>query len=181
MFLFGLMMTLVVLMCAGMFSATRLWFLDHWRRAHDLAREELSGFASARDGEFRLGDEVPDAGSAAVEIAGCVCHAAFHFRWVETRSREKRATKCLLVTKTIAADLRDYWTDRYDPASFVAMLPPKGRKPAFNVKATPFGLTFRAGPRMPLDELADAVAKHLELYVQQIDEANRPVPRIYRS
>lgn len=180
MLLLVVMLGLVLLLSGAMFASARLWFLDHWRRAHDIAREELAGFARARDGEFWLGEEVPDAGSAAVQIAGCVCYAAFHFRWVEARARPKRATKCLLVTKTIAADLTDLWTERLDPHRFVKTLP-RSRKPQFIVKATSYGLKFRAGPRMPLDELAETVAQHLEQYARAVHEANRPEPRIYRS
>lgn len=248
------MVGLVLCLCFSMFALLKLWFLDLWNRAHEVAREELVRFARVRDGEFRPGDEAPAVGSASVEIEGCACRAAYHFRWVES-PRASRASKGLLVTKSIRADLRDLWTERLDPERFVAamdrarlgdaggadalallpsgspseryieasealadwrslsaaerparvsgasrpsleaLVPATPTRPApasaerrrssgrhkwFDVKATSRGLRFRAGPRVPLDELATMATTYLRLYARAVDEANRPEATIYR-
>ncbi len=173
----------VACMCVIMFGSVRLWVLDQWRYANRVARRELERFARDRRGQFRPSNARttgPAAGTAAVRIAGCLCRASFRFRWVEARSSRK-VRKCLLVTKCIRADLRDLWTERLDPARFCQTLR-ASRQPGdgLSVQPTPRGLQFRAGPSVPLEELAKNVARYLDLYARAVDEANRPDPRVYR-
>lgn len=116
-----LMVGLLLAVCLAMCLLLELWFRDLENRALETAREELRRFAEAHDGEFRSGRDAAAAGSAAVEIEGCACRAAYHLRWVES-PRTSQASKGLLVTKSICADLRDLWTERLDPERFVAAM-----------------------------------------------------------